>query len=130
MLTAAGFNVEVEEVDWATFLDRRNQPDAWDIFLTAWERTIAPHQFAFLHSKAEWPGWTNNPDFDRILNHMDSANTEEKLRILKGELHEELWNDSPAIHIGSFSKVTGINEKVKGYRDFLGPVILNVSVEE
>lgn len=130
MLKHVGINAKVDEFDWATLLDRRNDPDAWDILLTGWDTAITPRQYTFLHSKTEWPGWTNNPEIDQILADMNTANTGDKLRELNEELHEQLWNYLPVINLGSYSKVTGINEKVIGYRDYLGPVLWNISKEE
>ena len=62
---------------------------------------------------------------------METAATPEELKALNDKLHEEFWNYlCPLVNIGNYSKITGINEKVKGYYDFIGPVVWNVSVEE
>lgn len=130
MLNDVGINAKLDVYDWGTLLDRRSDPEAWDIFLTGWDTSLIPHQYSFLDSEAEWPGWTNSPEIDQILDDMETAATPEEVKELNDKLHEEFWNYMPLVNIGNYSKVTGINEKVKGYQDFIGPVVWNVSVEE
>ena len=83
--------------------------------------STVPHQFAFLHSETDWPGRTNNPEIDRILDEMGTVKSEDQLRNLNHQLHEEVWNDLPVINIGNFYKVTGFHNRVKGCRNFFAP---------
>ncbi|WP_181372662.1 hypothetical protein [Geobacillus thermodenitrificans] len=91
---------------------------------------MIPHQYGFLDSKAQWPGWTNSPEIDKLLSEIQAAKTQDEAKELYSQLQQKMWEYLPIINIGTYSKVTGVSDKVKGFRDFIGPVLWNVSVEE
>ncbi|MDQ0340984.1 peptide/nickel transport system substrate-binding protein [Caldalkalibacillus uzonensis] len=130
LLQEIGINAKLDVYDWGTLLELRSAPEVWDIFFTGWDTSVIPHQYGFLDSKAEWPGWTNSPKIDGLLSDIESAESQEEAKALYAQLQQELWEYLPIINVGTYSKINGISEKVKGFRDFIGPVVWNVSVEE
>lgn len=125
-----GMNVTLDIYDWATLLDRRSDPELWDIFFTGWDTQIIPHQYGFLDSENEWPGWTKNAEIDRLLDEIGRAENQDEAKALMHELQTEFWNDLPVINLGLFNNTDAYNEKVKGFKNFVGPVLWNVSIEE
>ena len=65
-LKAAGFKVDMQVVDWATLIQRRNDPALWDIYITHSavlpEPTLTPPQ---LGDGA--PGWWSSPAKEAAL---------------------------------------------------------------
>ena len=59
-LKAAGFKVDMQVVDWATLIQRRNEPPLWDIYITHSavlpEPTLTPPQLG-----EGAPGWWSSP---------------------------------------------------------------------
>jgi peptide/nickel transport system substrate-binding protein len=59
-LKAAGFKVDMQVVDWATLIQRRNDPALWDIYITHSavlpEPTLTPPQLG-----EGAPGWWSSP---------------------------------------------------------------------
>lgn len=129
-LESIGMNVKLDIYDWATLLDRRSDPELWDIFFTGWDTQIIPHQYAFLDSKAEWAGWTNNAEIDRLLEEIGKAESQDEAKALTDELQTVFWNDLPVINLGLFNNTDAYSEKVTGFKNFIGPVFWNVSIEE
>ncbi|ARP43129.1 Putative peptide-binding periplasmic protein [Geobacillus thermodenitrificans] len=130
LLEKIGIKAKLEVYDWGTLLERRGDPALWDIFFTGWDTSVIPHQYGFLDSKAQWPGWTNSPEIDKLLSEIQAAKTQDEAKELYSQLQQKMWEYLPIINIGTYSKVTGVSDKVKGFRDFIGPVLWNVSVEE
>jgi peptide/nickel transport system substrate-binding protein len=129
-LEAIGMNVKLDVYDWATLLERRGKPELWDIFYTAWPISATPNQYPFLESSAEWPGWTNNPEIDRLLEEITVQKTQEGAKKVYEELQSVLWEDLPVINVGVNLRVTGYSDKVEGYKEFVGPVFWNTKVSK
>lgn len=128
-LEEIGINAKLDVYDWATLLDRRSQPDKWDIFYTGFPIMSTPHQYTFLPSEAEWPGWTNNDEIDRLLEEIKAAKTQEEAKELYAQIQQIMWEDVPVINVGKNHRVSAYSEKVKGYDEFLGPIFWNVTVK-
>ncbi|WP_088032224.1 ABC transporter substrate-binding protein [Evansella clarkii] len=124
-----GMNTKLDVYDWATLLDRRADKDAYDIFYTGFTVMATPHQYTFLDSRTEWPGWTNNPAFDELLDEIKLAQDQEEAKEIYEELQQELWEDLPVINVGKSLRVSAYGDHVKGYTDFMGPNFWNVTVE-
>lgn len=129
-LEKVGVNAKLDVFDWATLLDRRSDPELWDIFFTGWDTQVIPHGYNFLDSKAEYPGWTNSPELDQYLEDISNATSQEEATAIAEQLQEEFWDYLPLIILGLFKNTDGYSEKVQGFQNFIGPVLWNVSVEE
>ncbi|GGK29511.1 peptide ABC transporter substrate-binding protein [Caldalkalibacillus thermarum] len=129
-LQEIGINAKLEVYDWATLLERRDQPELWDIFFTGFPTSSTPHQYTFLDTRANWPGWTNNPEFDRLLDEIKAQTSQEEAKALYAELQQLMWEDLPIINIGRNLRVSAYSDKVQGYQEFKGPVFWNVSISE
>lgn len=129
-LVELGMNAKLDVYDWPTLLERRGDPEAYDIFYTGFSTTATPHQFVFLDSKAAWPGWTESPEIDSLLNKIKVEEDPEKALALTAELQEVMWEYLPIINTGHNSRVSGYSEKLSGYRTMLGPIFWNVGIKQ
>src|SRR2546427_954075 len=64
-LEDAGFKVDLQVSDWATVVSRRNKPELWDAFTTAF--TFQPEPTVAAQILCDWPGWWCNPDKDALV---------------------------------------------------------------
>jgi peptide/nickel transport system substrate-binding protein len=64
MLERAGFNIELQIVDWATLLARRARPELWEVFSTAHGLRWMPDPIFLFALNPAWPGWFNNRDMN------------------------------------------------------------------
>lgn len=129
-LEKIGMKVKLDVYDWATLLERRGKPEMWDIFYTGYPIMATPHQYTFLDSRAEWPGWTNNPELDKLLDDIKGQKSPEKSKELYAQLQQKMWEDLPVVNIGTNLRVSAYSDKVQGYKEFLGPVFWNVTVKK
>ncbi|RSK36512.1 ABC transporter substrate-binding protein [Bhargavaea beijingensis] len=129
-LEEIGMNVKLDVYDWPTLLERRNDPSAYNIFYTGFSTTFTPHQFVFLDSATEWPGWTNNPDIDRLLDEINVAASQDEAKELYAQLQQLMWEDLPIINTGTNSRVSGYSKDLSGYTNLSGPNFWNVSINQ
>lgn len=130
-LEEIGMNVKLDVYDWATVLERREDPAAYEIFTSGWALRPTPIQYPFLDSRAEWPGWTNSPEIDRLIEEIQVAKDQEEALALTSELQEEFWNYLPIIKPGNSMEITSYRKSdVAGFDYLVGPILWNVSLNE
>jgi len=113
-LKAAGFKVDMQVVDWATLIQRRNEAPLWDIYITHSavlpEPTLTPPQ---LGDGA--PGWWSSPAKKAALDAFDAEADPAKRGPLWGKVQEVVYTEVPYIRVGSFNSVTARSTKLDGY---------------
>ncbi len=63
-LEDVGFTIDLQVVDWATLVKRRNNPKEYDAFTTGIGAAYDPTHHVYL--TASWPGWTTDEDIVRL----------------------------------------------------------------
>ena len=64
-LEEVGFKIDLQVLDWATVVQRRNKPELWDAFSTAF--VFEPEAHTNTIVICEWPGWWCNSEKDQLL---------------------------------------------------------------
>jgi peptide/nickel transport system substrate-binding protein len=113
-LKAAGLKVDMQVVDWATLIQRRNDPALWDIYITHSavlpEPTLTPPQLG-----EGAPGWWSSPAKKAALDAFDAEVDPAKRGPLWGKVQEVVYMEVPYIRVGSFNSVTARSAKLEGY---------------
>src|SRR5437899_12567837 len=63
-LEDVGFTIDLQVVDWATLVKRRNNPKEYDAFTTGIGAAYDPTHHVY--PPACWPGWTTDEDIVRL----------------------------------------------------------------
>ncbi len=63
-LEDVGFNIDLQVVDWATLVKRRNNSKEYDVFTTGMGAFYDPTHHIYL--TAGWPGWTTDEDILKL----------------------------------------------------------------
>ena len=78
-LEDVGFNIDLQVVDWATLVKRRNNPKEYEAFTTGTGNIFEPTAFTVL--SCTWPGWTCDEDIQALLQELArETDHEEALR--------------------------------------------------
>lgn len=59
-LAQAGFNIDLQVYDWATLIQKRAQPDQWDLFVT--HHGFIPDPILLSVMNDNYPGWWATPE--------------------------------------------------------------------
>ena len=111
-LSEVGVRNEVTVVDWASFIDLRRDPSAWDIFISAYTRTSLPQLKSYL--SAENPGWLDDEKALGMLASIDDALTIEEASSIWKETQGYLWTIMPVIIPGHYSTVYAVSADLEG----------------
>ena len=112
-LEDVGFNIDLQVVDWATLVKRRNNPKEYDAFTTGMGAFYDPTHHIYL--TAGWPGWTTDEDIARIQAEL-ARETDHKKRVALWEKQtRQFYENVPVIRYGDLFGLRAARQTVKGF---------------
>jgi peptide/nickel transport system substrate-binding protein len=126
-LKKAGFKAELVVVDWATLVQRRNDPKLWDIYITHSglfpEPMLSPPQ---LGDGA--PGWWDSPAKKATLSAFNQEPNPAKRGALWGQVQQVIYDEVPFIEVGKFNALSARSAKLEGYTPTTWPFFWNTGL--
>ena len=127
-LKRAGFKAELNVVDWATLVQRRNDPKLWDIYVTHSgqfpEPMLSPPQ---LGDGA--PGWWSTPAKLAALSAFNQQTNPAKRAALWGAVQKVVYDEVPYINVGKFNSLSAKAPGLEGYVPAVWPFFWNVRLK-
>lgn len=125
-LEAAGFKVDLQVLDWATVVQRRAQPEIYEVFQTGMggAPAIPPAMDAFVSEK--WPGFWSDPRKDDAMKKFESSVRLEDRKAAWSEVQRLFYEDVVAVKVGDFYEYFVLQKKVQGFRPLDYPPYWNV----
>jgi peptide/nickel transport system substrate-binding protein len=128
-LKAAGFKTDMQVVDWATLIQRRNDPALWDIYVTHSavlpEPTLTPPQLG-----EGAPGWWSSPAKEAALSAFNAEADPKKRGALWGNVQQVVFTEVPYIRVGNFNSLTARSAKLEGYVAMPWPFFWNTGLQK
>jgi peptide/nickel transport system substrate-binding protein len=113
----AGFEVELDIVDWATVVERRDDPDAWDIFVT-WHGFVPdPSQITFVGQMGEYAGWWTDEEAQEHTRDMLADPDIDARLAAWDEVQRRAYESVPCIKLGNASTIAVWSMDVGGYTE-------------
>lgn len=112
-LEKAGFNIDLQSMEWATLADRRKNPKLWDVFSTG--MTLKPDPTMFTALNPKYAGWWENPKLVEILDKMASETKFEVRYKLMEEAQKLFYEDVPTVKVGDYANLRIAAKNVKGF---------------
>lgn len=125
-LEKIGMKVKLDVYDWPTLLQKRGDANAYDMFVTGFPTEPTPAKYVFLDSANQWPGWTNDPVMDELLEKINAATSQEEAKKYFEQLQEEFYNYLPIIKFGNKTTITTTRSNIKGMGFLQGIILWNV----
>jgi peptide/nickel transport system substrate-binding protein len=112
-LEELGFKVDLQVSDWATVVQRRNKPELWDVFSTAF--VMVPEPTAAAQVLCEWPGWWCTAEKEQLLQAMGRELDFKKRLALWEKVQAAFYADAARIKIGDYFRLDARRKDVQGY---------------
>ena len=126
-LKRAGIKPELQIVDWATLVQRRNDPKLWDIYVTHSgqfpEPMLSPPQ---LGDGA--PGWWSSPAKQAALSAFNQEMDPAKRGALWGKVQQVIYDEVPYINVGKFNSLSARAQRLQGYVPSAWPFFWNATI--
>jgi peptide/nickel transport system substrate-binding protein len=113
MLERAGFNIDLQFVDWAMLVARRARPELWDVFST-WFGFV-PDPIFMLAMNPAWPGWFNNRDMNAKMTLLRRHADPNVRRDLWARMQRLWYEDAGSIKFGDFFLLHLHRRELRGY---------------
>ena len=127
-LKQAGFQVDMQVVDWATLTQRRGDPALWDIYITHSPFLPEPALIGLLSESA--PGWWSTPARKKAVDAFNS-NSDPKKRIeLWADVQKVIYEETPSIKIGDFNGLSAQATKLQGVTPAPWPYFWNAYLKQ
>src|SRR5213596_1258874 len=114
-LEDVGFTIDLQVVDWATLVKRRNSPKEYDAFTTGIGAAYDPTHHVYL--TASWPGWTTDEDIVRLQAEL-ARETDPKKRMALWEMQtRQFYEKVPVIRYGDLFGLRTMRTSMKGFNE-------------
>jgi peptide/nickel transport system substrate-binding protein len=128
-LEDAGFTIDLQVVDWATLVKRRNNPKEYDAFTTGMGNFYDPTHHIYLGPN--WPGWTNDEQLNRLLSELAGETDHKKRVALWEQVTRTFYDLVPVARYGDLFGLRAMRTHVKGFdRSLMRPRFHNVWLEK
>ena len=114
-LEELGVNVDLQVVDWATLVQRRNNPQMYDIFTTGMSFVPDPTQHPYL--RCDWPGWTCDEEIQKRMDVIRKEPDPAKRKAQWDEVQKRFYEYVPAIRYGDIFGFRAMQTSVKGFNE-------------
>jgi peptide/nickel transport system substrate-binding protein len=125
-LTDAGFKIDLQVTDWATILQRRQNPDAWDAFVTG--HGVVPEPSSITVFNPSYPGWWDTPDKRVALDAFVTESDPVRRVPLWSKLQALFYSEVPTVKLGAGYTTYGASQKMSGYYPGIWPYFLNTKL--
>ncbi len=126
-LEEAGFKIDLQVVDWATLVQRRNKPELWDVFSTGFTFT---HEPAFTTAvDCSFPGWWCLDEKNRLMESMLTELDSKKRRAIWERVQVAFYDDVGRIKFGDYFPLDVLRKEVRGFQSLPELFFWNVRLE-
>jgi peptide/nickel transport system substrate-binding protein len=124
----AGFKAELNVVDWATLIQRRNDSKLWDLYVT--HSGLLPEPMLSPPQLGEGaPGWWSTPAKDASLAAFNREANPARRAALWGKVQQVVYDEVPYINVGKFSSLSAKSPALQGYVASTWPSFWNTSIK-
>jgi len=127
-LEDVGFKIDLQVLDWASVVQRRNDPTMYDVFVTGMIFFGDPTYVLVLN--CDWPGWTCIPSIDTLMDKLAQETRFEKRFEIWKEIQKVFWDEVPVLKFGDFFILRLKQKTVKGHKNLIETFFWNVWIEK
>jgi peptide/nickel transport system substrate-binding protein len=123
-MRAAGFNVQIEAIDWATLLQRRTNKGpvgdgGWNLFVSTFNGFINSNPYTFGHmatiGEKGWFGWPSDTRNEELRAAWMKAETPEEQKTIAEQIQDNAWNITPRVSYGHWVQPVAYRSNLSGF---------------
>jgi peptide/nickel transport system substrate-binding protein len=126
-LKAAGFQVKLDVVEWATLTKNRTDPALWDIYITHSPFLPEPSLTGIMSDTS--PGWWVSDRKHQVLDAFNAESDPEKRATLWPAVQQAIYDEVPAYKVGNFNALAAQAPNLKGVTPAPWPYFWNAWLE-
>jgi peptide/nickel transport system substrate-binding protein len=112
-LEEVGFKIDLQVVDWATLVQRRNKPELYEVFSTGF--TFSAEAALATSVQCNWPGWWCHEEKDRVMDALVKELDPKKRRALWERIQVLFYEDVGRIKFGDSFSLDVVRKDVRNF---------------
>jgi peptide/nickel transport system substrate-binding protein len=124
LLRALGFNVDLQEMDWGSVLQRRLSKESperggWSVYHTNWPSVSLanPALNTTIRGDGSWAGWYTDAETERLTAEWLAATDPAQQQTLLDAIQREAFDKVPTLPLGQFFVKTAFRDDLKGVQN-------------
>jgi len=97
-LAQAGFNIDLQVYDWATLIEKRAQPDQWDMFFT--HHGFVPDPILISVMNDNYPGWWTTEEKNVLKARFTESSDPAERQAIWAEIQALIYDQVPTMKTG------------------------------
>lgn len=114
-LEAVGITVDLQVTDWATVLENRAKPEAWEMFGTGHGFVPDPSQISYVGQMNQYPGWWSSESSLKLAADLLAESDFDTRKATFEKIQLAAYTEIPAIKIGDSSNVSFRSDTIGGW---------------
>ncbi len=114
-LAQAGFNIDLQVYDWATLIQKRAQPDQWDLFFT--HHGFVPDPILISVMNDSYPGWWTTEQKSALKARFTASSDSAERIGIWSELQAAIYEQVPTMKTGDVYTYNIASPALKGLTD-------------
>ncbi len=132
-MRAAGFQVQIEAIDWATLLQRRTNKGpvaegGWNLFVSTFNGFIGSNPYTFGHmatlGEAGWFGWPSDERNEELRAAWLKVGSLEEQKAIAEQIQDNAWNIVPRVPYGHWVQPVAHRSDLEGFVSIPGVLAL------
>ena len=126
-LAQAGFNIDLQVYDWATLIEKRAQPDQWDLFFT--HHGFVPDPILISVMNDNYPGWWTTEEKAALKAKFTASSDPAERQAIWSEIQALIYDQVPTMKTGDVYTYNIASPDLKGLGEatLIWPHFWNVS---
>jgi peptide/nickel transport system substrate-binding protein len=128
-LKAAGFNVDLQVMDWASVLARRAKKEGWSVYgvhAGGFDLSSPLANVMVALNCADYTGWQCDPRITPLLDAFAKASAEDDRKKIASEIQAVMYDQAPAIPWGQFAQPAAYRANLRNLIPSAIPIFWNV----
>ena len=127
-LAQAGFNIDLQVYDWATLIEKRAQPDQWDMFFT--HHGFVPDPILISVMNDNYPGWWSTSEKSDLKARFTASADPTERQAIWAQIQSLIYEQVPTMKTGDVYTYNIASPDLKGLGEatLIWPHFWNVSM--
>lgn len=118
-LEEVGFNVKLDSYEWATYLERWENPENWNMVVVGWSTRFSPNELGMLSQENNSSGWYESDQWQALMKEWASTSDDEELEEILAEMNKTVYDELPFIKVANVSNLDVKNENLETESDWV-----------
>ncbi|SIT72991.1 ABC transporter substrate-binding protein [Edaphobacillus lindanitolerans] len=119
-MEAVGFKVELVPYDWATYLEKWQDPANWDLVVVGWSTRFSPNELGMLIEDTASSGWYKSKQWESQLYAWGLAASSEERKDILTDMNQTVNDELPFIKIANETKLDIKSAHIPAYDSWVG----------